>query len=135
MDYKRTTADKTTETRDSGAFNKVTDNMYESISMLSKRSNQIAQEIKQELYRKIEEFASQNDNLEELFENREQIEIARFYEQLPKATLIAINEYLNDQLVYRNDENGKGAINEMLLDVKQAQDSKEEKAKVKRTKK
>ncbi len=135
MDYKRTTADKTTETRDSGAFNKVTDNMYETISMLSKRSNQIAQEIKQELYRKIEEFASQNDNLEELFENREQIEIARFYEQLPKATLIAINEYLNDQLVYRNDENGKGAINEMLLDVKQAQDSKEEKAKVKRTKK
>lgn len=135
MDYKRTTADKTTETRDSGAFNKVTDNMYETISMLSKRSNQIAQEIKQELYRKIEEFASQNDNLEELFENREQIEIARFYEQLPKATLIAINEYLNDQLVYRNDENGKGVINEMLLDVKQAQDSKEEKAKVKRTKK
>ena len=132
MDYKRTTADKTTETRDSGAFNKVTDNMYETISMLSKRSNQIAQEIKQELYRKIEEFASQNDNLEELFENREQIEIARFYEQLPKATLIAINEYLNDQLVYRNDENGKGAINEMLLDVKQAQDSKEEKAKVKK---
>lgn len=135
MDYKRTTADKTTETRDSGAFNKVTDNMYETISMLSKRSNQIAQEIKQELYRKIEEFASQNDNLEELFENREQIEIASFYEQLPKATLIAINEYLNDQLVYRNDENGKVAINEMLLDVKQAQDSKEEKAKVKRTKK
>lgn len=135
MDYKRTKADKTTETRDSDAFNKMTDNMYETISMLSKRSNQIAQDIKQELYRKIEEFASQNDNLEELFENREQIEIARFYEQLPKATLIAIHEYLNDQLVYRNDENGKGVIDEMLLNVKQAQESKEDKAKVKRTKK
>ncbi len=58
MDYKRTKADKTTETRDSDAFNKMTDNMYETISMLSKRSNQIAQDIKQELYRKIEEFAS-----------------------------------------------------------------------------
>lgn len=135
MDYKRTKADKTTETRDSGAFNKVTENMYETINMLSKRSNQIAQEIKQELYRKIEEFASQNDNLEEVFENREQIEIARFYEQLPKSTLIAIHEYLNDQLVYRNDDNGKGAINDMLLEVKQAQESKEEKAKAKRTKK
>ncbi len=135
MDYKRTKADKTTETRDSGAFNKMTDNMYESINMISKRSNQIAQDIKQELYRKIEEFASQNDNLEEIFENREQIEIARFYEQLPKATLIAIHEYLNDQLVYRNDENGKGAVSDLILEVKQAQESKEEKAKAKRTKK
>jgi len=129
MDYKRTKADKTTETRDSDAFNKVTENMYETISMLSKRSNQISQDIKQELYRKIEEFASQNDNLEEIFENREQIEIARFYEQLPKSTLIAINEYLNDQLVYRNDENGKGAVNDLILEVKQAQELKEEKAK------
>jgi len=135
MDYKRTKADKTTETRDSGAFNKMTENMYESINMISKRSNQIAQDIKQELYRKIEEFASQNDNLEEVFENREQIEIARFYEQLPKSTLIAIHEYLNDQLVYRNDENGKGAVNDLILEVKQAQESKEEKAKAKRTKK
>jgi len=129
MDYKRTKADKTTETRDSDAFNKVTENMYETISMLSKRSNQISQDIKQELYRKIEEFASQNDNLEEIFENREQIEIARFYEQLPKSTLIAINEYFNDQLVYRNDENGKGAVNDLILEVKQAQELKEEKAK------
>lgn len=135
MDYKRTKADKTTQTRDSGDFNTMTGNMYEAISMLSKRSNQIAQDLKQELYRKIEEFASQNDNLEEIFENREQIEIARYYEQLPKPTLIAIAEYLNDQLVYINDENGKGTINELILEVKQAQESKEEKAKAKKSKK
>lgn len=135
MDYKRTKADKTTQTRNSGDFNKMTDNVYETISMLSKRSNQISQDLKQELYRKIEEFTSQNDNLEEVFENREQIEITRFYEQLPKPTLIAIYEYLNDQLVYRNDENCKGVINDMILEVKQAQEAKEEKTKAKKIKK
>lgn len=102
MDYKRTKADKTTQTRDSGDFNTMTGNMYEAISMLSKRSNQIAQDLKQELYRKIEEFASQNDNLEEIFENREQIEISKYYEQLPKATLLSIQEYLEDKTYYRN---------------------------------
>ncbi len=107
MDYKRTKADKTTETRDSGAFNKMTDNMYESINMISKRSNQIAQDIKQELYRKIEEFASQNDNLEEIFENREQIEVSKFYERLPKSTSIAVKEWLDNDVYYRNPNEDK----------------------------
>lgn len=135
MDYKRTKADKTTQTRNLNEFTDLTDNVYETISMLSKRSNQIAQELKQELYHKIEEFASQTDNLEEVFENREQIEITRFYEQLPKPTLIAINEYLNGQLVYRNDENGKGIINDMILEVKAAQENKEAKEKGRKAKK
>jgi len=135
MDYKRTKADKTTQTRNLDDFTKLTGNVYETISMLSKRSNQIAQELKQELYHKIEEFASQTDNLEEIFENREQIEITRFYEQLPKPTLIAINEYLNDQLVYRNDENEKGVINDMILEVKAAQENKEAKEKGRKAKK
>ncbi len=134
MDYKRTTADKTTETRNLNDFNKITDNVYETVSMLSKRANQISQDLKQELYRKIEEFTSQTDNLEEIFENREQIEITRFYEQLPKPTLIAIHEYLNDQIVYRNDENGKGVVDEMILEVKQAIENKENKEKGKKTK-
>ena len=127
MDYKRTTADKTTKTRNLNDFNKVTENVYETVSMISKRANQISQDLKQELYRKIEEFSSQSDNLEEVFENREQIEITRFYEQLPKPTLIAINEYLNDQIVYRNDENGKGVVSEMVLEVQQAIENKENK--------
>lgn len=135
MDYKRTKADKTTETRNISDFNDLTDNVYETISLISKRSNQIAQDLKQELYHKIEEFASQTDNLEEIFENREQIEITRFYEQLPKPTLIAIHEYLTGQLVYRNDENGKGVINDMILEVKAAQENKEAKEKGRKAKK
>lgn len=135
MDYKRTKADKTTETRNIYEFNDLTDNIYETISMISKRSNQIAQDLKQELYHKIEEFASQTDNLEEIFENREQIEITRFYEQLPKPTLIAIHEYLSGQLVYRNDENSKGVINDMILEVKAAQENKEAKEKGRKAKK
>ena len=135
MDYKRTNADKTTETRNISDFNDLTDNVYETISLISKRSNQIAQDLKQELYHKIEEFASQTDNLEEIFENREQIEITRFYEQLPKPTLIAIHEYLTGQLVYRNDENGKGVINDMILEVKAAQENKEAKEKGRKAKK
>lgn len=135
MDYKKTKADKTTETRNINEFNDLTDNVYETISLISKRSNQIAQDLKQELYHKIEEFASQTDNLEEIFENREQIEITRFYEQLPKPTLIAIHEYLTGQLVYRNDENGKGVINDMILDVKAAQENKEAKEKGRKAKK
>lgn len=129
MDYKRTKADSSTVTRDNKSLNKLTDNMYETVSLLSKRANQISQDIKQELYRKIEEFTTQNDTLEEIFENREQIEIARFYEQLPKATLIAIHEYLNDELVYRNEENGKGVVQDMISELNEVTKTKEEKAK------
>lgn len=117
MDYKKVKADTTTQTRNVNEFIGLTDNVYETISMLSKRSDQIAQDLKHELYRKIEEFSTSTDNLEEIFENREQIEITRFYEQLPKPTLLAIHEYLNDQLVYRNEANGKGIVEDMVADV------------------
>ncbi|MDR0970791.1 MAG: DNA-directed RNA polymerase subunit omega [Bacteroidales bacterium] len=127
MDYKRTKADKTTQTRNIGDFNALTDNIYETISMLSKRSNQISQDLKHEFHQKVEEYTNPSDNLEEVFENREQIELARFYEQLPKSTLIAINEYLEGQLVYRNDANGKGIKNEAIVEMLHNQDRKKNK--------
>lgn len=125
MDYKKVKADTTTQTRNLNDFVKLTDNVYESLVVLSKRADQISLDLKHELYRKIEEFSGSNDNLEEVFENREQIEIARFYEQLPKPTLIAIHEYLNDQLVYRNEANGKGIVQEMITDVNQVIEKKD----------
>jgi BioD-like phosphotransacetylase family protein len=83
-------------------FDVETGNLYETLVILSKRANTIGLELKEELNKKLSEFATTSDNLEEVFENREQIEIARFYEQLPKPTLISIHEFLNDQIYYRN---------------------------------
>lgn len=103
MDYKKTTADTTIKTRRINDFDKLTTNVYETVAMLSKRSDQIASDLKQELYKKIEDFAIKENSLEDTFENKEQIEVSRFYERLPKPYLIAIKEYLNDELVYRND--------------------------------
>ena len=102
MDYKKTTADLTTTTRDLRDFDGKTGNIYESISIISKRANQISGEIKEELTNKLAEFATTTDNLEEIFENREQIEISRFYERLPKPSLIAIQEFLDNKIYYRN---------------------------------
>lgn len=102
MDYKKTTADLTTTTRDLRDFDGKTGNMYESIAIISKRANQISSEIKEELTNKLAEFASTTDNLEEIFENREQIEISRFYERLPKPSLIAIQEFFDDKIYHRN---------------------------------
>ena len=89
-------------TRQKDQFYKGTGNIYETVAILTKRANQIASEMKEELNKKIEEFATNNDSLEEVFENREQIEIAKFYERLPKPTLIAIHEFLNDEIYFRN---------------------------------
>jgi DNA-directed RNA polymerase subunit K/omega len=102
MDYKKVKTETTAVTRDKHRFYEQTGNIYKSVVIMSKRANQIGLEMKEELNRKIEEFATTSDNLEEIFENREQIEIARFYEQLPKPTLIAIHEYLNDQIYFRD---------------------------------
>ncbi len=104
MDYKKTKAPSTTQTRDITDFDKDTENIYKSLTIISKRSNQIALELKDELRKKLDEFASYTDNLEEVFENREQIEISRFYEKLPNATLIALDEFLNDKVTYRTPE-------------------------------
>ena len=100
MDYKKTKADTSIQTRNLNDFSNVTGNVYETIAMLSKRSDQIAADLKQELYKKIEEF-SVGDNADEMSENHEQIEVAKYYEQLPKPYLIAIKEYLDDKLVYK----------------------------------
>ncbi len=91
-----------TVTRDLRQLDKGTDNLYESIVVISKRAKQIAVDIKEELNGKLAEFASNNDNLEEVFENREQIEISKHYERMPKPTLVAIDEFLHDKVYYRN---------------------------------
>ena len=79
-----------------------TNNIYESVVIISKRANQISAELKEELNNKLQEFASSNDNLEEVFENREQIEISKYYERMPKATLLASQEFLEDKIYHRN---------------------------------
>jgi len=99
MDYKKTTAARTTISRDvQDLANHVEGNIYEMINILEKRSNQISVDIKEELIAKLEEFATPSDTLEEVFENQEQTEISRFYERLPKSTLIAIEELLQDKI-------------------------------------
>jgi len=107
MDYKKSKTDSTTVTRDLRLFDHETHNIYQSVVIISKRSNQIGLEMKEELNSKLEEFASSTDNLEEIFENREQIEIARYYEQLPKPSLIAVSEFLNGNIYYRLPETDK----------------------------
>lgn len=104
MDYKKSKAPVTTVTRNLNNLDNVTGNIYETVSIVSKRANQIGSELKEELNRKLEEFASYTDNLEEVFENREQIEISKFYERLPKPTLMAIQEFIDDQIYYRIPE-------------------------------
>lgn len=91
-----------TITRDLREIDSKTGNLYESIVIVSKRANQIAASLKEELNGKLAEFATNNDNLEEVFENREQIEISKHYERLPKPTLIAMDEFLNDKVYFRN---------------------------------
>ena len=102
MDYKKSKAPTNTVKHNLMDFCKGTDNIYESVAIMSKRANQISAKMKEDLARKLKEFASSNDNLEEVFENREQIEISRYYEKLPKPTLIAAQEFLDDQIYYRN---------------------------------
>ena len=102
MEAKKNRPINTTITRNTAEFSKGTGNIYETVAMLSKRSNQIASDMKRELHKKIEEFASSIDTMDEIYENREQIEVVRRYEQMPKPTLQAIQEYLDDEIYYRN---------------------------------
>ncbi len=108
IDYKKTKAPVTTVTQDIEKIEAITGNIYESVVIIAKRANQISVDLKQELNKKLEEFSSYNDNLEEVFENREQIEISRFYERLPKPTLIALQEFKDGEIYHRkikNEEN------------------------------
>ncbi len=105
IDYKKTNAPISTVTWDKNVISESTGNLYESVVIMSKRANQISAEIKEELNKKLQEFASYTDNLEEVFENREQIEISRFYERLPKAVCIATQEFVDGKIYSRNPEN------------------------------
>jgi len=107
MNYKKTNAASSTITRNQIDLDHKTLNIYETLAIIGRRSNQISTEIKEELNKKLEEFASYTDNLEEIFENREQIEISKFYERLPKSTLIAIQEYLENKIYHRNPDKDK----------------------------
>ena len=106
MDFKKSKAPITTVTRDLSQLYASTGNIYESVVIVAKRANQISVEMKQELNRKLEDFSSYTDNLEEVFENREQIEISRFYEKMPKSTLIALQEFTDDEIYYRSPVSG-----------------------------
>lgn len=110
MDFKKTKAPTNTVTRDLVDYVSETGNIYESVSIIAKRSNQIAVEIKEELKQKLDEFSTSNDNLEEMFENREQIEISRYYERLPKPTLIAAQEFIDNKLYFKNPAKEKDML-------------------------
>lgn len=107
MDYKKTNAPLNTVTRDMVKLSENTGNVYETVAIIAKRANQISDQMKRDLERKLQEFASITDNLEEITENREQIEISRYYEKLPKPSLIAAQEYEDGKLRYRNPARDK----------------------------
>jgi len=104
MDYKESNAAQSTITYNREEIEASTNNIYEAISIIAKRANQINSDLKKELIDKLDEFATYNDSLEEVFENKEQIEVSRFYERLPKPTAIAMEEWLTDQIYYRNTD-------------------------------
>lgn len=104
MDLKKTEAPVNTITVDRNKFDEPTDNIYEAISVVAKRGVQINSEIKKELIEKLEEFATYNDSLEEIFENKEQIEVSKFYEKLPKPHALALQEWLEGKIYHRNTE-------------------------------
>ena len=105
--YRNTNASNTTKTYNKNEIENQTNNIYEAISIIAKRSSQINSEIKKELHDKLDEFATHNDSLEEIFENKEQIEVSRFYERLPKPHAMAVEEWLNNKIYSRNTEDSK----------------------------
>lgn len=107
MDFKKTNAPANTVTRNLMDLCQDTQNIYESVAIIGKRANQISVAMKEELSRKLQEFGTSSDNLEEVFENEEQIQISRYYERLPKPTLIATQEFMEDKVYYRNPNKEK----------------------------
>ena len=102
--YRKSKAPTSTITYSRDKIEEATDNIYKAISLIAKRSNQVNLEIRKELHEKLDEFATNNDSLEEIFENKEQIEVSKFYERLPKSYAIAIEEWLEDKIYHRNTE-------------------------------
>lgn len=107
MEYKKTSAPATTITRDMMDLSSDTNNVYETVRIISKRANQIAVEMKHDLDKKLQEYTTMSDSLDEVFENREQIEISRYFERLPKPALIAAQEYAEGKIYYRNPSREK----------------------------
>ncbi len=107
MDVKKIDAPVNTTTIDKNLVDAPTDNIYEAISIVAKRANQINSEIKKELLEKLDEFATYNDSLDEIFENKEQIEVSKFYEKLPKPHALAVQEWLEDKIYYRNTKDAE----------------------------
>lgn len=103
-DLKNSKAPVSTVTLNKNEFDAKTDNIYEAIAIVAKRAVQINSEIKKELLEKLEEFATYSDSLDEVFENKEQIEVSKFYEKLPKPHALAVQEWLEDKIYYRNTE-------------------------------
>jgi DNA-directed RNA polymerase subunit K/omega len=104
MDYKDTKAAVSTVTYNKNEIEAQTENIYEAISIIAKRATQINNYLKTELVDKLDEFATYNDSLEEVFENKEQIEVSKFYERLPKPTALAVEEWLNNKVYHRTPE-------------------------------
>ena len=98
------TTNPSIEARDLSLIQEKTGNLYESIAVIAKRANQINARIKDELHRKLEEFGSLNDNLEEINENKEQIEISRFYERMANPSIQATHELLNDKIYFKKKD-------------------------------
>ena len=105
--YRESKAAPTTKTYNRKELESNTENIYEALSIIAKRSQQINLDIKKELHEKLDEFATHNDSLEEIFENKEQIEVSRFYERLPKPHAMAIEEWLNDKIYSRQTDDPK----------------------------
>ncbi|MEK9565910.1 MAG: DNA-directed RNA polymerase subunit omega [Flavobacteriaceae bacterium] len=105
--YRESKAALTSKTYNRNKMEGSTENIYEALSIIAKRSNQINLDIKKELHEKLDEFATHNDSLEEIFENKEQIEVSRFYERLPKPHAMAIEEWLNDKIYHRRTDEPK----------------------------
>jgi DNA-directed RNA polymerase subunit K/omega len=123
MEEKKKKVVNTTITRNTADFSRGTENIYETVAVLTKRANQIAAEEKRDLHNKIDDFKSNNDTVDEMYENREQIEIVRRYEMQPKPTLEATEEYLEGQIYFRNpaknslEEKQAEAIDEEIKQV------------------
>src|SRR5210317_345396 len=109
-DYKNTSAPESTITFDKVKIEEPTQNIYKAIAIMSRRASQVNEDLKSELIDKLEEFATFNDSLEEVFENKEQIEVSRFYERLPKPTSIAVKEWLDDEIYYRTPDTSNDTI-------------------------
>ena len=109
MKFKNTGAEKSTITRDINHFIEKTDNIFKAVSVMAKRSTQVNEKMKEELMSKLEEFALSQDQLDEIFENQEQIAVSKFYESLPKPWAIAMKELLNDEIYMRDADSEESA--------------------------